>query len=361
MQQIRSIHYLRGIAAFLVVGFHLRNNFNENYPIKEFGDYLFMGGASGVDLFFIISGFIMMYSTSRGVLAKDFVTRRLFRIFPPFLFLFAMLYFLYPDFKTEHALRSLFLIHSDYSSDAPFFGYNTLVPAWTLTYEIYFYFIFVVSMSLSNKYRGLISLLALSLPVIALQLAINGSIDMNGASTAELPKESYFYGLVRFISSPMMIEFCYGIVLYSIMSRIKRIAHPNLIAFACISFFICSYLSWFRFFHGPLNFGLWSIVLIIGCLIYESNNNLKEVKLLTFLGSISYSLYLTQGVVLTVLNHYEPYIPIYSAGKGLTRFIFSMTACIVVSYFVYEYIEKPSIKAGKSVSRFFQQKKAVIA
>lgn len=51
MHQIRSIHYLRGIAALLVVGFHCRGGLNNVYPIKNFGDMLFISGSFGVDLF----------------------------------------------------------------------------------------------------------------------------------------------------------------------------------------------------------------------------------------------------------------------------------------------------------------------
>jgi len=361
MQQIKSIHYLRGIAAFLVVGFHVRNNFNDIYPIKNLGDFMFMSGASGVDLFFIISGFIMMYSTSIKVTPSDFIVRRIFRIFPPFLFLLTALYFLYPDFKTEHVMRSIFLIHSDYSSDAPFFGYNTLIPAWTLTYEVYFYLIFAISMTLSQKYRGLISIIALVLPVVLLQLIINGDLDLYGAATAELDKTNPLYGFVRFVSSPMMIELCYGIIFYSLSKYLKNIRHYELIAFASISFFVCSYLSWFRFFHGPINFGLWALILILGALIYESNKQLKNIPLLTFMGNISYSLYLTQGVVLTVLNHYEPYIPIYSSGKGFVRFVFSLSTCIVVAYFIYHYIEYPSIQIGKKFTQMIKRRKLSLA
>ncbi|HEG2001851.1 TPA: acyltransferase family protein [Enterobacter asburiae] len=62
---ILSIHYLRGIAALLVVLFHFRDKLNNVYTQKDLGDLLFGGGLAGVDLFFLISGFIIVYSTKK--------------------------------------------------------------------------------------------------------------------------------------------------------------------------------------------------------------------------------------------------------------------------------------------------------
>lgn len=361
MQQIRSIHYLRGVAALLVVGFHLRSNLNDIYPIKSLGDYMFMGGASGVDLFFIISGFIMMYSTTREISASNFLIRRLFRIFPVFLFLLMLFYIIFPGFKTDHLLRSILLIHSDYSETPPFYGYNTLVPAWTLTYEMYFYMIFVISMSISQKYRGLISSVLLVMPVFLFQLVYNKNIDLYGTTSANISDENLFFGFIRFASSPMMIEFCYGIAFFYISKSLKNIKHYEVIAFSCFVFFVCSYLSWFRFFHGPINFGLWAITLIFGALVYESNKEIKEIRLFNFLGNISYSLYLTQGVILTTLNYYEANIPIYNSGAGIVRFTLSMSLCIVVAYFVYHYIETPFINYGKRLCSAIKQRNIATA
>lgn len=47
----------------MVVGFHYRTSLNGVYAQTNLGDLLFLNGAFGVDLFFIISGFIIVYST----------------------------------------------------------------------------------------------------------------------------------------------------------------------------------------------------------------------------------------------------------------------------------------------------------
>ncbi|WHH05620.1 acyltransferase family protein [Escherichia coli] len=55
----------RGVAALLVVAYHNKQYLNEVYAQKDLGDLLFISGGFGVDLFFIISGFIIMLSSQK--------------------------------------------------------------------------------------------------------------------------------------------------------------------------------------------------------------------------------------------------------------------------------------------------------
>lgn len=79
-----SVHYLRGLAAVIVVCFHYRYYINDSFSNINLGDFLFSNGAYGVDLFFIISGFIICYSTRRPekLPALSFGLKRFFRIYP---------------------------------------------------------------------------------------------------------------------------------------------------------------------------------------------------------------------------------------------------------------------------------------
>ena len=78
-----SIQALRAIAAFMVLAFHL-SNLAEIAPRLQTTNFVL--GAAGVDLFFVISGFVMVYSCERlfnrpGASAQ-FVVQRLVRIVP---------------------------------------------------------------------------------------------------------------------------------------------------------------------------------------------------------------------------------------------------------------------------------------
>lgn len=353
MSKVLSIHYLRGIAALIVVGFHARSFLNNVYPIGSLGDMLFLSGASGVDIFFIISGFIIALSTKNKDSSNplDFICKRFFRVYPVFAIMLLFFFFVYPGITEKNLIKSLLLIHQSYGLEGPFFGYNALMPAWTLTYEVYFYLIFLISMRISHRFRTLIAALVLLIPMLTLQLYFNGSINLYGAASANIPDEALPFGFAKLISSPMFVEFVYGMILYHSMAILKKIPHISIVSFGCVAFFICSYFSLYRFFYGPVNFGLWAIFLVTGVLSYELQKGIKESKILGFFGDISYSLYLVHGIVFTLLSMYENKIPIYNAGNGLNRLIFSVSICIIISYFVHIYIEKPFIRIGKKIAR----------
>lgn len=357
--KIVSIHYLRGIAALLVVFFHFRFYLNGVYSQKDLGTILFGGGAFGVDLFFIISGFIIAMSTERKSSPLIFVIRRFFRIYPAFILTFLVgAYFVYYNLPTISILRSMFFIHKDYSLDSPSFGYNVLGPAWTLTYEFYFYFTFVIAMSISHSYRILISTLLIIIPMILMQMTYSGYLDLSGSGSPSIPIDTSFYGVIRFISSPIMIEFIIGMVAYYLYKKssstgiYKSISTP--ILFTSIGVFLSLYFQNKYYGFGLQGFGVWAIILIFGFLFFEKHNDFNENKTLSFLGDISYSLYLTHYVVINAFDLYQPII--WSQSVGLSKFFLATTSCLLVAYITFNLIEKPFIKIGKSIEIVIKNK-----
>lgn len=63
--EILSLTYMRGFAALSIVIFHMRGYLNNIYLKTDLGDFLFDKLNFGVDLFFIISGFIIVYATRK--------------------------------------------------------------------------------------------------------------------------------------------------------------------------------------------------------------------------------------------------------------------------------------------------------
>ncbi|MBE4968733.1 acyltransferase, partial [Enterobacter cloacae complex sp. P11RS] len=220
--KIYSIHYLRGIAALFVVLFHFRGYLNNVYAQSNLGDLLFSKGAFGVDLFFVISGFIICFATEKEECnaSLKFVIRRFFRIYP-LLILSMSVYFLAVILRPEsHDLMMWFIwsiipLHVDYHAGAPFFGYNMLGIAWTLTYEISFYFIFLIAMSISHKYRMLISSIAIVSMVFITQM-LSGSPTLDGLNNNYIIND-----FITLISSPIYIDFVYGIATYCIFKKFK--------------------------------------------------------------------------------------------------------------------------------------------
>ncbi|HDR2752568.1 TPA: acyltransferase [Enterobacter asburiae] len=355
--KITSIHYLRGIAGLCVVFFHFRGYLNGVYAQKDLGLILFNSGAFGVDLFFMISGFIIALSTQNTTSKMIFAVRRFFRIYPAFIVIFVIgALTVYGFDPSENLLRGAFFIHRNYSIESPGFGYNVLGPAWTLSYEIYFYAIFVLAMTFSHKYRTIISSLFLITPIIALQLYYNGGISVSGTAAANVPVENPAFSLLRFISSPIIIEFAVGMLFYELYKRIYfTISNGGalFIYFVCLGFFVTFYFSGNLNGFGLDKYGVISIALLFGFLVYDKYIGFNENKVLNFLGDISFSIYISHYLFINLLNFYKP--EFYVSTTGIAKFIMMATITIAAGTLLHLYVEKPFIIIGKNIEAYIKR------
>ncbi|WP_316806870.1 acyltransferase [Pedobacter agri] len=150
LERLYSVDFLRGIAALLVCLFHFTNG---NSHFLDHGNWLKQIGSIGwtsVEIFFILSGFIIPYSLDRShyhyKTFKHFMLKRLLRIEPPYLaaifFVLAVNYLgtLSPYYRGEDFNINYFnlLLHLGYLNG--FFGHGWLNPVfWTLAIEFQFY------------------------------------------------------------------------------------------------------------------------------------------------------------------------------------------------------------------------------
>ena len=132
-------------------------------------------GSFGVEIFFVISGFLAVYTTSRPVPAGSYLLKRLIRLLPLY-WIFTILTFLIltlkpglsrmSDVEPLHFLYSMLFI--------PYTGWkNVVLPilavGWTVHYELAFCLLFSLSLLISHRHRVLIcSLLLLSLVSVGL-------------------------------------------------------------------------------------------------------------------------------------------------------------------------------------------------
>lgn len=127
-------------------------------------------GALGVDLFFVISGFIMVLTTfGKDVTPANFMRRRLERIVPLY-WLFTLsvagLVAIWPNLMpsvrptSETLIKSLLFI-PHLSAGMPGEGWPIVVVGWTLNYEMFFYLLFALSLFAPRPFPTLIAVLAL--------------------------------------------------------------------------------------------------------------------------------------------------------------------------------------------------------
>jgi len=158
-QRLLSIQALRAVAAAAVVAYHvlfmLVHNAGYSFHVPTIG-------ASGVDLFFVISGFIMVYTT-RGFFGQPrasvrFIQRRAIRIVPLYwacttgtvlLLLMAPALFTDVRFDLRHSIFSfVFLLSRNSAGQVG----TVLQTGWTLCFEAYFYLLFAVLLNGPRRY-----------------------------------------------------------------------------------------------------------------------------------------------------------------------------------------------------------------
>jgi exopolysaccharide production protein ExoZ len=301
-RELDSIQYIRGIAACAVVVSHAARAFtiyrpagtNVSYPLifnnPSLNDYL----AIGVDLFFVVSGFIMVHVSEQYVSGKrspsEFLFRRIWRIFP--LYWIVTIYLCLPalqsllraevpsdEFSAAHIVGSL-LLWPSYNSKGlvmPILGVG-----WTLSYEMLFYFCFYLSLKISPR-----SLLAPLLSLLVLAYLTGLSLPGDGAPAA-------------FLSNPIMFEFIYGALLAQLYRtrRLGRLNGPVLLLSAVLAMILAYAFPG----DSPYRVLTWGLPAALSVAAAVRLSDGFRVKLLTALGDASYSIYLVHIPVVYAIS-----------------------------------------------------------
>jgi exopolysaccharide production protein ExoZ len=279
--KIVSIQFLRFVAAALVVLFHttvaLEIYFAGSLPRAVVSNAVF--GASGIHIFFVISGFIMVYtsfnSASDQFDARKFAFRRFIRIYP--IYIIYSLVYIY--FYHAIAAGKNLSIGQFFGSLLLLPGYSSLIigPAWTLSYEVYFYICFGIAMTCGLT-RGLLVLTVFYTAAMGASLIFDTSNQF-----------------VHLFTSSLLIEFLLGAwVGYATVCgvRVENRAANAMLALSVIGFLAGVIFGLGRL-PSALTWGMPSAFLVAGLVSRENNASVPLViKKLSFLGDSSYSLYL---------------------------------------------------------------------
>lgn len=350
LKRLDHIQALRGVAALMVVMSHLFI-IEQKYSVDQIlGDWAIYGMA-GVDLFFVISGFIMVYvmwDRPRGAKAAgEFLWGRASRIYPLYwivsLVLLA-LWFVRPDmvFSSIDAppdiLKSFALF--------PHEREPLLAVGWTLVHEMYFYLVFAGIMLLPRK--ALLPCLIVWLLVI---LAINEEPQIyNG------PQGTVF----SLVISPITLEFLAGAyycwllknsALKGTGAKSGKFAEilTNIIILVSISWLIWALVK----LDGLSDFTMRTLYLslplmfLVGASAERDRLGKPIWKPLVTLGDWSYALYLTHVLSLTLMGRIWAHFKSESWIDNVLVLLVMIAATIAISGLVYNYIERPIIKAAR--------------
>ena len=314
IEKLETIQGLRAIAALSVLFFHIR---------------LIGVGYFGVDIFFVISGFIVCYVAQRQ--PDYFLVKRLIRIVPLYWVATAAVIAMAVTFpallqstgvSVAAATKSLLFI--------PYERPNGIVQpilflGWTLNYEMFFYVLFALCLVLSPKRAPL------ACSAILIGLCLLGTI-----ARLDLPWS--------FWCNARVLEFVAGMAAFYVYSRkrawLKAVPAGFALGFAIASVVMMAFQTTAGSKHydvavcGPL-----SLVLVLSALSLEGRVRVAPAVIL--IGDASYSLYLLHPYVVRAVE--EALVPLttYSI-KAVVASIITIVACLVVAVVSYLTLEKPT-------------------
>lgn len=325
MTKLFGVQYLRALAALAVVVLHAAERSGHHFTV----------GAAGVDIFFVISGFVMWtLAATRPVTTGAFYRDRLLRIAPLYWIVTLVmaagaLAGLFPRIRltADHVVASLvFLPHRSPSNGEI---WPLLVQGWTLNLEIFFYLIFGLLLFLPRERR----LAALAIVFVGLVLS-GWYFRFEGAVLASFTR-------------PIMLEFLYGAVLGKLWldDRLPgRTIGAAAIAVASAGFMT---LALFPKAVDQLLFGLLAILLVTGVVSVEKSGPIRRWPWLSYLGDASYSIYLWHTLAISVAAKAAG---ILSLG-ALPTLVLGVAGGTALGILSYELLEKPLLALVKTRRR----------
>lgn len=339
MNRILSLQFLRAFACLSVLCTHVL----EILHIKPFGDYYISGGY-GVDIFFILSGFLIYITTKQTEKWKGFAIKRIFRIFPMY---WASFFLLLSWFLVNTQERYSFIFYLQNLLMMPWSAQLTsksllVGVAWSTVYEVYFYFVFTLLLlfRLPKKYIGLLLVIIFIIMKTILKLDLFG-----------LGENSFFQYISSVAGRTHIVPFLIGIgigmvvgnqLLPNMIKQHLKLTKILFLLMHVIYFFILitQYFQTKSYIVSMIIFVLWIHV----DHIWKINYQLPICRFLLKIGDVSYSIYLLHILVITVLLE----------GFGIkdfgfllfTSFIFSISLSLIT----YKFIEEPSIRFAKRIA-----------
>jgi exopolysaccharide production protein ExoZ len=321
--EVRSIQYLRGIAAFGVLVFHAAERAGGHFGV----------GAAGVDIFFVISGFIMWVVTCRKTPSPgDFLVRRVQRIVPLYWAITLLVVGValaipgsFPNLQVtfEALIKSLFFV--PYRDPGGLIA-PLIVPGWTLNYEMFFYLLFAGGLLAPARLRAWIVTAALVLLV-----AVRPLLD------AQNP-------IVATYTDPILLEFGAGVWLGKLWSENRLpsagmgwlLAASGLVGFVAVTVAGIDVST-----TRVLWWGVPALLLVAGAVSVERHGRVPDLWPLRVIGDASYSLYLVHGLAISAAIRV-----LGAVGLASPALVFatSIVAGVIAGILAYHLAEKPLMK-----------------
>ena len=322
---ITNIQLLRGVAAMMVVVFHLV------VTMQPFGldgsQVSFLQG--GVDIFFVISGFIMIYvSRERERSSRQFMSDRIIRIVPIY-WLLTLLAYVVGAAETRpmsDLLRSLAFL----PSGTPALFNPVIDGGWTLNLEMYFYVIFAASLAAAREERHRFAIVVGILAVVA-------------AISIWAPGRYWpFYG------NEIVFEFVIGMILARSLQQLDAVGAAAAWGMIGVGAIVMVVEPFERLGSRLLSDGLPAGLIVAGAIGLNAAGKRVAAPAALLLGTVSYALYLSHVLVFEAIDGLFAQSKLVLGRTAMTGFLaLSLTIAVLIAWLIHVALERPVTRALK--------------
>lgn len=330
--QIQNIQALRAVAAVLVALVHMP-------PVLamvgvDWGKMPL--GHGGVDLFFVISGFVMIWSTAdRAVGMVRFLASRAIRVVPLYWMASIIIYTqmvirnsqAYPPPPISDLAKSLLFMPYE---NLPGKVYPVLYVGWTINLEMFFYFLFALCIFVPDiRWRvSLLTVILFSFVSLATTLAAPGQVALT------------------FFGRPVIVEFAYGMGLALALKRYdwrpSRSAAFGIMTAGIAAYLVLPQIPMKADVFREIQFGIPALLVVLGAVTMERRGVFVKYPLVQLLGASSYAFYLFHPIILYALGGRVARMNIsFPVVNGVLVVAACLSAFTVTAILVHLFVEAP--------------------
>jgi exopolysaccharide production protein ExoZ len=333
-----NLQALRALAAFLVIIYHWKPLFQQTYD----GTWV-EAGRSGVDLFFVISGFIMVYITAqKPVRPSAFLMHRIIRIVPLYWVMTMVIFAIAVISPTFFgAIRPNFLELAQSLFFIPFSKLNgrmePLLPVgWTLDYEMFFYALFFAGLFIRNLRVGAWTVIGLLAGLIALGTYLH-------------PEKT---SPVSVYTNQLLAEFAFGMILglnYDSVARLRI----NLRLVSCVPAVALLFIfasPWFAPHDArSLFFGIPAAFIVAAALNLETRGLVVSNSFIQLLGAATYAIYLSHFFIIGLFIRVAQRFHVHGGMEYILYVAVGTAIITAVGIGLHLYLEKPLIRLARVI------------
>ncbi|MBX8827143.1 acyltransferase [Ochrobactrum sp. SFR4] len=350
--QLKSLQYGRGLAAMAVVAFHLSLLLGSPRYLNDAVFLNFMHrGKLGVDFFFVLSGFIIVFAHHKDInqpeRVSDYLLKRFTRLFPVY-WLYTAIFCglvalgfgsasIVPE-SFSNWISTIFLIRLD-SFELP------ITPAWTLIHELAFYLIFATL--ILNRTFGII--------ILAAWLMTGGIVFQYTEEGSRSALTTYF--------SPLNFNFLIGMAAFYAFHRLTNINLKPAFLSGLVLFIFVYILEnhGISYQHLQIIYAVSFGLLILGAVSYEKNGlRTTRFKILSLIGDASYTIYLTHLAFLGLFSKVMIKISAYVSFSPHFIYLAVFSATIIAGCLLYWFLERPLLQYCRTLMNSRKQSRILI-